>query len=51
MRPELLAGIVIISRDITQRKEAEESLRVLNQELSTWVSELEHRNSESHHHQ
>ncbi len=41
-----LAGIVINSRDITQRKEAEESLRVLNQELSTWVSELEHRNSE-----
>lgn len=38
---------VIVSRDITERKQAEEALQQANEKLKNWINELEHRNRQT----
>lgn len=38
---------VIVSRDITERKRAEEALEQVNEKLKNWISELEQRNRQT----
>ncbi len=42
-----ITGLIGVGRDITERRQVEESLQKANQKLTSWVDELEQRNRET----